>query len=287
MPTVRARLPRSTLVPLSTVELEGRRVPAPANPQALLQATYGDGWRVPDPSFVYRPSRALRRRLTGWMRGERRTYRRWEEFYRDRSDGVPPEPSAFATWVADREPVPTELLDVGSGTGRDARFFAREGHYVTATELSPSALYRLGSEAVDHGRLSAVHNNLYELRDVLTLGTRLANFHEVSVVYARLLLDSLAPDGRRNLWRVARMALLGRPGRLYLEWRTAAGSRSGGPQRGWYDVDPEDVVRELAEHDFVIAYRGVSTGWAVHGDDDPLTCRVVARIQQPGREGET
>jgi SAM-dependent methyltransferase len=284
MPNVRARLPRSTLVPLSTVELEGRRVPAPARPEDLLQATYGDGWRVPDPSFVYRRPRAVRRRLTGWMRGERRTYRRWEEFYRDRSDSVPVEPSAFATWVADREPVPTELLDVGAGTGRDARFFAGLGHCVTATELSPYAMYQLGHDAAGIDRLSAVHNNLYELRDVLSLGTRLANFDQVSVVYARLLLDALAPDGRRNLWRLARMALLGRPGRLYLEWRTAGGSGSGRPGRGWFDVDPEDVVRELGAHGFVVDCRGMSTGWAMRGADDPLTCRVVARIQHRGDE---
>jgi SAM-dependent methyltransferase len=287
MPTVRARLPRSTLLPLSSIELDGRQVPAPAIPEDLLQATYGDGWRVPDPSFVYRPARTVRRRLTGWMRGERRTYRRWEEFYRDRSESVSPEPSAFATWVADREQVTTELLDVGAGTGRDARFFARQDHRVTATELSPYALYRLCDDAAEDDNLSAGHNNLYDLRDVLALGTRLANFHQVSVVYARLLLDALAPDGRRNLWRLARMALLGRPGRIYLEWRMTDGSRSDRPERGWYDVDPDDVAQELVGHGFAVEHREVSRGFARRGDDDPLTCRLVARIQQPDRRDET
>ena len=57
------RLPRDTILPLTTVELMGRDVSAPANPERLLAATYGENWRVPDPSFKYTTPRRLSRRL--------------------------------------------------------------------------------------------------------------------------------------------------------------------------------------------------------------------------------
>ena len=44
-------LPRSALLPLSTVTLEVVELAAPADPEAVLEFLYGPGWRVPDPSF--------------------------------------------------------------------------------------------------------------------------------------------------------------------------------------------------------------------------------------------
>ena len=63
MPSVAGKLPKSALVPQSTVELEGVVVAAPADPEALLAVTYGPNWRVPDPSFKFTPSRATTRFL--------------------------------------------------------------------------------------------------------------------------------------------------------------------------------------------------------------------------------
>jgi hypothetical protein len=49
---VRARTarPRSVL-PVGTVQLEGREVIAPRDPEPLLRLSYGPYWRVPDPAY--------------------------------------------------------------------------------------------------------------------------------------------------------------------------------------------------------------------------------------------
>ena len=62
------------------VELLGRQVPAPADSERLLAATYGDNWRVPDPSFRYTTPRWLSRRLGGWFGGLMAHRKHWDSF---------------------------------------------------------------------------------------------------------------------------------------------------------------------------------------------------------------
>jgi SAM-dependent methyltransferase len=44
---------REWIFPLGTTTLEGRTLPAPANTDEFLTATYGPSWRVPDPAYVF------------------------------------------------------------------------------------------------------------------------------------------------------------------------------------------------------------------------------------------
>mgnify|MGYP006198694881 CR=1 FL=1 len=44
-------------------------MPAPADSETLLAATYGENWRVPDPAFQYSTPAWLSRRLGGWFGG--------------------------------------------------------------------------------------------------------------------------------------------------------------------------------------------------------------------------
>jgi SAM-dependent methyltransferase len=280
MPNVRAKLPRSAILPLSTVQLEGRAVAAPANPEPLLEATYGSGWRVPDPSFHFHTPRVTSRRLTGWMRGERRNARNWEDFYRQRRGDVPREPSSFALWVRAREPEPGLLVDVGAGTGRDAFWFARQGFDVLATDISATALRHISGKAARRSlSVEARHNNVYDLRDVLTLGTELANVRRPAAIYARFLLHAVAADGRRNLWRLARMALAGGDGTLYLEFRAQVPAAYHFAGRTRYTADPDKVIAELEEYGFMVVERQQSSGLAVLGGEDPVICRIAAEIK--------
>ncbi|MBA3233279.1 MAG: LicD family protein, partial [Propionibacteriales bacterium] len=47
-------IPREAVLPLTTVQFEGRALPAPADPEVMLEASYGPNWRIPDPAFAYR-----------------------------------------------------------------------------------------------------------------------------------------------------------------------------------------------------------------------------------------
>ncbi len=62
---------REWLEPRSEVTLAGRAFPAPHEPERLLEAMYGPGWRVPDPAYKFQTPRTAQRRLSGWFRGTR------------------------------------------------------------------------------------------------------------------------------------------------------------------------------------------------------------------------
>lgn len=275
-------LPRDTVAPLTTVELMGRRLPAPGRSELLLEATYGPRWRVPDPSFRYETPRWLTRRLSGWFGGVSVGRKFWDGFAARSTDRVPPEPTAFARWVAERHPSDRPLVDLGTGTGRDAIWFAEEhGRRVTAVDYVPGLLRRgrrhaagtRAEELVDFREL-----NLYDTRQVLTLGARLAREDEPVDLYARFTLHDLVPAGRGNLLRLASMSLR-RGGLLFLEFRTVQdrGRAREFPEHPLrHFLDPEMVTRRIRRHGGRVVHRESGTGLARFGDEDPHVCRLVA-----------
>lgn len=283
LPNVRTPLPRSAIVPLGEVEVEGHRLPAPADPPALLEATYGPDWRVPDPSFQFRPPLSTRRRLNGWMRGMKDQYKYWNDFYRSRdSKAVPREPSPFARWVGEHYPALGSLVDIGTGNGRDALWFARSGWQVFGLDYAPAAVNR-GRSAAEAESLSASFEafNLYDLRQVLTMGARLAARDEGTALYGRFLVHALQDEGRHHLWRLARMALRS-GGLLFLEFRTGKDAEASHVFGEHFRrlLDPDVVVDEIESYGGHISYREEGHRLAPFREEDPHVCRLVVGWQQ-------
>ncbi|MGH3319962.1 MAG: methyltransferase domain-containing protein [Streptosporangiaceae bacterium] len=279
MPRLRVPLRRSDIVPLGRAELEGRGFPAPADPERFLAAAYGEHWGVPDPSWRPEAEASTRRWFDGWTRGLRTHRDQWESSFGPAARGpVAEEPSPFARWVAEREAAPIHVVDVGSGAGRDAVWLARAGHRVTALDYAYNAV-ACGRQAAGERSAPVAFEffNLYELRQVLATGARLARLDDPVVLCGRLVVDAVEDEGRENFWRLARMAL--RPGRrLYLEFRT--GGRRGRRGPAGLFVRPlraETVVGEIE------AYGGAVEHWErvrvgdASGDPGPHGCRLVAR----------
>jgi SAM-dependent methyltransferase len=279
MPYVAERLPRQAVLPLSRVVLEGRELAAPAQPETLLEATYGPGWRVPDPSFKYEPPRWLRRRITGWFRGRRRHAAYWNTFYGTKATDVPTEPSAFARWVASQDRRPTSLLDVGSGTGRDSLWFAEQGIRVLGCDYSQTGVTYATERAAQQGCSATFRRlNLYDLREMLTVGALLGHEGATDAVYARFLVHALEDEGRKNLWRFSRSVLAPTRGRIYLEFRTEATEHEFGEHFRQF-VQPDVVHRELESYGFEIEHSENRHGLAVHKNEDPRVCRIVAKLK--------
>jgi SAM-dependent methyltransferase len=267
---VRGRLPRSALLPLGEVTLEGRTFPAPGEPEALLALTYGDGWRVPDPTFTFDYSGPLRRRSEAWFGGWRRGLVHWRGVH---SSSRPAQrgPSSFARYVDAWTSSATTVVDVGCGTGTDAVWLAREGRRVVGLDYVPTTVARARRHARRHGATARFDTlSLYDLRAVLAGATQIALTEPDVVITARHVLNALRPDGRNNLWMLAKIAL-GGGGLLHLELLT--GRRADGSPRPVgapfvTDLDPDEVVAEVTA-------RG---GRVVHRDDLDDEGRQVCRL---------
>ncbi len=273
------RLPEATILPLGSVTLHGREVPAPAQPERLLAETYGAGWRTPDPSFKYQTPSWLTRRLSGWFGGLSTHRKHWDGFHTKLRSRLPSEPTDFARWVAETYPSSRPLVELGSGTGRDALWFARRHQReVTGLDYSMGAVNR-SKRASRQGKLAADFRvfNLYDTRQVLALGAELSRGPSAVDLYARFLLHALEPQGQVNLIRLASMSLR-RGGLLFLEFRTPRDRGRphlfGDHQRHY--LRPRAVAAMIRRSGGRVVHRQTGIGLAILDDEDPHVCRMVA-----------
>ena len=246
---VRGKLAPEAILPLATVSLDGTPMPAPREPEALLALTYGENWRVPDPSFAFDYTPGMRLRAEGWFGGWRRDKPRWRKEVRAAiTSGRPRTPSTFAQYVDQRLSPGTTVVDLGCGVGNDAVWFARDGRRAVGLDYVTNALARASEEARDRGTPARFeHLTLYDTREVMVVATRLALSEPHAAVYSRHLLNALHPDGVPNLWLFAK-TVLGGGGRLFLEFytgRAVDGSPKRPPAPLRRGIDPDDLVAEV------------------------------------------
>jgi hypothetical protein len=281
-------LPREVILPLGSVELMGRKFPAPADTQRLLAATYGEGWRVPDPSFRYHTPRWLSRRISGWYGGLVTHRKFWDSFNNNAPPRVRNHPSPFARWVARHYPSARPLIDLGCGTGRDALWFARRTRRpVTGIDYSIGPVKR-GNRFTEERNLPAAFEvlNLYDARAVLALGARLAREDEPVDLYARFTPHALNEPGYQHLLRLASMSLRC-GGFMFLEFRThrdADKPHVFGEHFRRY-LDPQLVAADIEAAGGRIVHHEEGTGLAPFEDEDPDICRIVATWARDQRDG--
>lgn len=258
------------------VTIRGRHFPAPVESEALLAATYGPGWRIPDPSFTFTTPHPVRSRLRTWI-GEfnvQRDY--WQDFYSSQDvDRVPMAESTFATWVAERLPDTAGVIDIGTGTARDARFFATGGRPVRAIDYSPAAVERGRALARREGWAADFEVvNLADLHQVGALAAGLepgVDWH----LYARFLLHAIDDETRANLWTLA-AAVVRRGGECWFEFRTSRDEQAEhvfGEHFRRY-LDPEQVVLEAKGHELRVVESEEGRGLAPYKSEDPWVARL-------------
>jgi hypothetical protein len=281
--SLRGRLDRAVIVPFGEIELEGVPFTAPADVPRFLEFTYGPGWRVPDPAFHFDHPPANVRRMSGWFRGARTRLPHWQEFYKGPHGRVPSEPSRFASWAEERMGPGTPVVELGAGTGRDAVWLVRRGHQVVASDYCSGARASIVAAAREAKvRLPYRPINLESLRASMVAAARFAHDPEPRHVYARGLIDALAPSGRVGLWRFS--AIAGRRGGLtFLEFRTPASAGEPtffGPHQRTY-AHPDVIVAEVERHGGRVVERLERRGLAPLGKEDPVICRLVVSWKRP------
>ncbi len=266
------------LWPLTTAQLSGRTLPVPAQPEHLLEAMYGPGWKVPDPAFKFTTPPRTTRALEGWFRGTQPGIRYWERRASGPTHGKFREPSVLARRAARlAEELDAEVLDVGAGRGADSVWLARQGVRVTAYDYVPRGLRDAVAVAQDEGLpLEARTLNLTEWRSVLAEGTRLAHDPRPRVVLARHVLDATSGFGRESVARLCSMALRD-GGRLLADLHVA--EPTGADREGDPDEDAPDWMVGRPDPDAVATllrrYGATRVGIKRLPNRDRTTVRMV------------
>ena len=223
-------------------------MPVPARPEKLLEATYGPGWRVPDPAFKFTtPDRTIRA-FDDWFRGTpagdpalaaARPRSAREPLARTRR-------RAGEAGRRGRAALGAEVLDVGAGRGADSLWLARQGHRRHGVRLRPRAprarpRERAASESLD---LDVRYLNLTEWRSVLAEGARLAAPSAAAGRPGAATSSTRRPSvGRESLARLCSMALR-EGGRLFAEFHVAAEDRSAA-RSGWSGEPDAEALTTL------------------------------------------
>ncbi len=267
----------SAVLPLGSIEFEGRLMPTPAQPEVFLRAAYGPDWRTPNPAFKFETPASVRKRIRGWFGGLRDARDYWGRFYSTNGPRVPKNPSSFATWVCEREE-PGRLVEVGSGNGRDTVQFAESGFSVTALDVMPGVTQRRLNRADLPGDPPEVLGcNFDSLREVLATGALLARQPGPHTLYGRFWLSALSDGARENFWRFAAMVLRD-GGRCYLEFRTARDSKGPkffGPNSRRRFLAQDQVMEEARAHGLRVVHREASRGLSPLGKENPHLCRMI------------
>ena len=271
-----------SIFPLGEAEIEGVRMPAPREPEALLAATYGEDWRIPNPDFRYEIDWTPFYDFT-----VRQNRAHWNEYYAGKTaNSVWAEfPSQFAAFVASDIEGGSRILDFGCGNGRDSLFLASIGHDVVAADYAGPAVELVREKAEARAlELEATELNIYDVAHVQKAeDTRAGSF---DVIYSRFVMHAINEDGQDRFLRMAK-TLLKPGGRIYVEFRNdrdaraqvghyiSDNERSDGHYRRF--IDPPAFQIEAEKLGYVTEYQAHGKGYAKFRDEDPDVSRMVLR----------
>lgn len=200
----------------------------------------------------------------------------WQTFYRSADVArVPEGESAFARWVDERLPGSAGVIDVGMGTARDTRFFARDARPVAGVDYATAAVQR-AAELSERENWSA-RFSVVDLSDADSVGKLIANLDWTIGwhLYARFLLHAIDDEARVNLWTLT-SEVVSNGGESWFEFRTAKDQNEAHVFGEHYRrfLPPQQVVDEVT----ALGLRAIEVvegrGMAVYGQEDPWVARV-------------
>lgn len=213
-----AEVTRQDLVPTREIDVNGVPLPSPANPEAWLAYAYGEGWRVPDPTFRFEVASGTKHRFDGWFGVYNRGRFFWEKHWQgeDLAKGSAGGRAATRA-LLDMLPPRSNVLDLGSGDGRWAQEIADAGHRVVCVDFSFEAL-RVARLNDDHD-VTLWRINANDRPAILELGANLVDTGEPWYVLCSDVLHGLTYANRENVLLMLRLVLRG-PARAIVTFDT-------------------------------------------------------------------
>ena len=249
----------------------------PEQAEELVETIYGPNWRIPNAGFTWERDRTEAAPEASLSVATVAAVN-WEDYY---VRAEPAEPSGFFQAVSAERTMPTTIVDLGCGDGRDSIAFAAAGRRVLGLDLSEAGLDHARARAVGSGadvELRFEHCNLDQPGAVHHALVGMLRADEPVLFYGRFLLHALFEETQQNVLNVIKD--VSRPGDvLALEFRGLEDANRPKRYRQRYRrfVDGSEVAARLVEHGYVLHHEQ-GTGFAPYGDvEDPWVHRIIAR----------
>lgn len=126
------------IFPLKKVDLQGHEFYAPKNTEALLSATYGADWAVPNPNFKYDMSGGKWAPFTSYFYS--RSLKQWDEYYLQTCSNNLSTADIDSMNHADNSNKNMLVCDMGCGQGLESIDLINAGHDVVSFDFSKVAI---------------------------------------------------------------------------------------------------------------------------------------------------
>lgn len=195
----------------------------------------------------------------------------WDEFYANRNQLVPAQPSSFASFVDGKINGAFELLELGCGNGRDFSLLHRRAKRAVGLDASRSAVAEC---ELRYPRATFIVGSCSEVAQVIA-----GHFQssERLLIYSRFLLHAINDETRETLLS----GLISASNKnliVALEYRINGNLEPNivFNTHDRFQVDHDAVLKSLIRSGFRIDYEITSRGLAVFREEDPLIGRVIA-----------
>lgn len=198
----------------------------------------------------------------------------WNRYYNNKICSE--EPSPFAKYVATLIDSGKNMVELGCGNGRDAKYFASLGINVLAIDMSSAAIDSLNNQNIENAK--------FVCGDFVNIDYHKPNTYDY--VYSRFTIHSINHNQQRMLLQNMFTALKSN-GKFFIEVRGVNDTLFGkgeALERNAFFYDNhyrrfivfDEILKEMQENGFRIEYAKESTGFAPYGNDDPCVIRIVA-----------
>jgi hypothetical protein len=169
------------------------------------------------------------------------------------------------------------VVELGTGTGRDAMFLASRGHRLLGVDSANSSVVLATKKAEAEGIDAKFRRlNLDDRHAVLELAGDVAETMPGAHVYARFLIHAVHDQARENIWLLL-SSILRAGGKAWLEFRTG---KDEGQQHVFGEhfrryLDTSQVVSEIEAAGLTLVSVEEGYGFAPFRDEDPHCARLV------------
>jgi len=201
----------------------------------------------------------------------------WDEYYKKHGldQGIQDE-STFAFFCQKNflKYKQKKILELGSGNGRDARFFAKTNHNIVAVDQSHNGV-------IIH--TDAYHDKInYEENDFVKMEYN--KFENIDVVYSRFTLHAIKLE-EENIVLNKVFNLLNEGGMFMIEARSTKDSLCGVGKplvnNAYFTdhyrrfIDFDEFIKKITEIGFKLLYFIEDNNLSIYKDDNPYLIRVI------------